>query len=156
MRGRRFLALAVPAVLVAAVGCSDSDAPDPPAVPDGLIVRLGEESGDGGEPAALVQGIVSYEPDTKCFHLEVAGVPGSRSPIVWPPGTTLSETGVLRLPSGAHVEDDAEVSGGGMSVLRDTLEQIDGVSYELEAACFPDGAELSVFNRTGTIDVTPG
>ena len=150
MKGRWVFGLAA----VAAAGCTDSSEPPAPQDLGGLIVRLGEESGDGGEPAAEVEGVVSYDPATKCFHLAVEGVPELRSPIVWPPGTTLAEPGVVRLPSGARVEDGDEVRGGGMAVQRDTLEQIDGVSYAAEHGCFPADAEAAIFNRTGPIEVT--
>lgn len=146
MRWNLVLALSV---LLVAAGCSDPADPGPPVDLGGLIVRIGEESGDGGEPAALVEGMVSYDPATKCFTLA-----GFGSPIVWPPGTTLAEPGVVRLPSGAHVEDGDEVSGGGMGVMRDTLEQIDGVAYGDAHGCFPDDVEAAVFNRSGRIEVT--
>lgn len=151
MRGRWLVGLAV---AVAAAACSDPPAPDPSPDPGGLIVRMGEESGDGGEPAALVEGVVAYDPDTKCFTLVRADLPGVASPIVWPSGTSLAEPGVVRLPNGERVEDGDEVSGGGMGVLRDTLEQIDGVSYDDAHGCFVDDVEAAVFNRSGRIEVT--
>jgi hypothetical protein len=147
MRG--IVAVGAAAVFAAASGCSDPAEPAPPVDLGGLIVRIGEESGDGGEPAALVQGVVAYDPATKCFTME-----GFGSPIVWPPGTTLAEPGVVRLPSGAHVEDGDEVSGGGMGVMREALEQIDGVTYDDAHGCFPDDVEAHVFNRSARIDVT--
>jgi hypothetical protein len=101
----------------------------------------GASSGGG----ALIEGQVRFDDTSNCFFLEQAG---QRLPVVWPAGTSVSNTGsAIVLADGRTVELGDHVAGAGSyRPVEDDL--------RFAPECVLANDEGAVFNSDANLDIT--